>query len=397
MNAKLSIVLALSVIGISCTSTPPPATKTEAPPRFSAAETQVEVGGEKSVHLSQPQPADTSKPQILSADILPGRGMNTFQVTAYIPGKGVVNMLASPALDQASQLMNGTGEDVFGNGSFRAGGAILVPFANRILGKPSADKKWNETTIYGKHVELPANFHGKKPGAPLHAIHGLILNKAFGNIALHSGDDAASVEGTLDAGDFGGHWLSKSNVNIKATLDENGFGFTVTVKNTGTEDEPVGIGWHPYFALPSGHREQARLHIPAKKLVVVNNYDDVFPTGKLVPLSGKYAFNKPDGLALEKNFYDDCFVDLDKNADGTVTADIIDPEAKYGIHVMGLSPHITAFQAYAPPDQQFVAFEPQFNWGDPFGKEWKGQDTGMVRLKPGESVTYSVRLQLYVP
>jgi aldose 1-epimerase len=397
MNAKWSALLALSIFGVSCTSSKPPEAQKAAPPRFSAAETGVTVGGEKAIRLSQPRSSDTSKPQILSADIIPGRGMNTFQVTAYVPGKGVVNMLASPALDQANQLMNGQGEDEFGNGSFRAGGAILVPFANRIRGKLSKDKKWVETTIYGKKLELPANFKGKKPHAELHAIHGLILNKEFGNVTLHSGDDNASVEGTLDAGDFGGHWLSKSNVVIKATLDGQGFGFTVTVKNTGDQDEPVGIGWHPYFAFPSGQREQARLHIPAKKLVAVNNYDDVFPTGKLEPMSGKYAFNKPEGLALDKNFYDDCFVDLDRDASGHVTADIIDPAAKYGVHVMGLSPHITAFQAYAPPDKQFVAFEPQFNWGDPFGKEWKGKDTGMVRLKPGESVTYSVRLEVYVP
>jgi aldose 1-epimerase len=318
-------------------------------------------------------------------------------VKAYLPGKGVIDMLFAPPLDQAAQAMSGAGEDQFGNGSFRAGRAILAPFANRIRGKLSADKKTITTTILGKTVSLPANFQGKKPHAEIHSIHGLILNRAMDDVTLHSGDDEASVDGTLDAGDFGGHWLSKSNVDIKATLNNEGFGFTVTVKNTGTDDEPVGIGWHPYFAFPSGQREQARLEIPARKLVAVNNYDDVFPTGKLVPMSGKYAFNKSGGLALEKNFYDDCFVDLDREGSGRVTAQIIDPAAKYGLRVIGLSPQISAFQAYAPPDKSFVAFEPQFNWGDPFGKEWKGQNTGMVILKPGESVTYSVQLQLFVP
>ncbi len=322
--------------------------------------------------------------------------MNTFQITAYVPGKGVINMLVAPPLDQASQLMNGSADDQFGNGSFRAGGAILVPFANRIRGKLSADKQSIETTIYGKQVSLPANSRGKKPHAEVHSMHGLILNKAFENVTLHSADSEATVEGTLDAGDFGGHWLSKSNVAVKATLDAGGFGFTVTVTNTGNEDEPISVGWHPYFALPSGQREQARLYIPAKMLVVVNNYDDVFPTGKLVPLTGKYAFNKPGGLELDKNSYDDCFVDLDRDASGHATAEIIDPAAKYAVRVMGLSPQITAFQAYSPIDKQFVAFEPQFNWGDPFGKEWKGKDTGMVRLKPGQSVTYSVRLEVYI-
>jgi aldose 1-epimerase len=397
MRVKLALSVALLVATIACSPSKPPEAQKAPPPRFTAQETDVTVGGKKAVHLSQPQGTDTTKPQILSADILPGRGMNTFQVKAFLPGKGVIDLLFAPPLDQASQLMNGTGEDQFGNGSFRVGGAILVPFANRIRGKLSADKKTIATTILGKTVSLPANFSGKKPHAEIHSIHGLILNRAMDDVKLHSGDDEASVQGMLDAGDFGGHWLSKSIVDIKATLNNEGFGFTVTVKNNGTEDEPVGIGWHPYFAFPSGQREQARLEIPAKKLVMVNNYDDVFPTGKLVPLAGKYAFNKPGGLGLEKNFYDDCFVDLTRDASGHVTAQIVDPAAKYGLKVIGLSPQISAFQAYAPPDKSFVAFEPQFNSGDPFGKEWKGQNTGMVTLKPGESVTYSVQLQVFVP
>ncbi len=399
ISAKTAFSLTFALLTLSCSPSKPPeeAQKTTAAPHFTAEETNVTVGGKKAVHLAQPQPADQTKPQIISADILPGRGMNTFRVQAYLPGKGVVDVLASPPLDQASQLMNGEGEDVFGNGSFRAGGAILVPFANRIRGKLSADKKTLQTTIYGKTVTLPANFKGKKPDAEIHSIHGLINSDAFNNVALHPGDNESSVEGTLDAGDFGGHWLSKSSVDIKATLNTQGFGFIVTVKNTGTEDEPVGIGWHPYFALPSGQREQARLKIPAKKLVAVTNYDDVFPTGKLVPMSGKYAFNQTNGLALAKNFYDDCFVDLDRNSSDPIAAEIVDPAARYGLRIVSVSPEISAFQAYAPPDKQFVAFEPQFNWGDPFGKEWKAQNTGMVRLKPGQSVTYSVRLEVFVP
>jgi len=54
-------------------------------------------------------------------------------------------------------------------------------------------------------------------------------------------------------------------------------------------------------------------------------------------------------------------------------------------------------QVYAPLDKSFVALEPQFNLNDPFGKEWKGIDTKMVTLKPGESVTWKVRLELFFP
>jgi aldose 1-epimerase len=396
MNLRLCLPPTLALALLSCSSPKPPETN-ESPPRFQAEETNLTVGGKKAVRLSRPQPSDNSKPAILSAVILPGRGMNILQVTAYVPGKGTVDMFVAPPLDQAPQFFDNAPDDPFGTASYKAGGAILIPYANRIRGKLLPDKKAVDATILDKKVNLPANSKGKKAGAELHSMHGLILNRAMDSLSVHSGDTEAAVDASMDAGDFGGHWLSKSNMAIKATLNDDGFGFTVTVKNTGNEDEPVGIGWHPYFALPSGHREQAQLHIPAKKLALVNNYDDVFPTGKLVPMSGKYAFNQPGGLALDKNFYDDCFVDLDRDASGHVTAEITDPAAKYGVRVIGLSPEISAFQAYAPVQKQFVAFEPQFNWGDPFGKEWKNQNTGMVTLKPGESTTYSVQLQVFVP
>jgi galactose mutarotase-like enzyme len=52
---------------------------------------------------------------------------------------------------------------------------------------------------------------------------------------------------------------------------------------------------------------------------------------------------------------------------------------------------------YAPPAKNFVAIEHQYNFGDPFGKEWGSTDTGMVTLKPGESTRWHVRLRVFVP
>ena len=161
----------------------------------------------------------------------------------------------------------------------------------------------------------------------------------------------------------------------------------------------MGIGWHPYFVLPSGNRRQAKLAIPAKERALVDNYDNVFPTGKLVPLTGTpYDFSVPGGAPLGELFLDDCFVNLQKNAQGQSTAEIIDPAAKYGIRIRSLSPEISAVQVYAPIDKSFVALEPQFNWADPFSPVWGAKaNTGMVTLQPGQTVTYSVQLELFVP
>lgn len=387
------IPLLLGVLFTSCSR------KTEfAAPEFSAMQNNLEIGRLKTVTLSRPQSADSTKPQILGADIVPGRGMNIYQIRAFVPGKGVVNLMPSPPLEEAKGLMNGGAGDEYGSQSFKAGGAILVPFANRIRGKLSADGKTIETAINGKTMHLAANWKGKNPGAEPHAMHGLILDKPMNGFNVQQSTDGASVTGSLDAGDFEGHWPSKTALKITAALKGDGFGFTVTATNTGKEDLPIGIGWHPYFSFLSGQREQGRLRIPASQRAEINNLDDVFPTGKLIPVKGtEYDFSGPTGGPLGKLFLDDCFMELQKSADGSVVTEIIDPAARYGLRIKGISPEISAFQVYAPPDKQFVAFEPQFNWADPYSPIWKGKNTGMKVLKPGESVTYSVQLELFVP
>ncbi len=70
----------------------------------------------------------------------------------------------------------------------------------------------------------------------------------------------------------------------------------------------------------------------------------------------------------------------------------------YGLRVVATSPQIKAMQVYAPPEKAFVVYEPQFNWADPFWSEWPPEtDTGMVTLQPGQSVVYSISLQLFIP
>ncbi len=61
----------------------------------------------------------------------------------------------------------------------RLAGAILLPFANRIRGKVSADGKTVTADVAGKTVTLAANWSGNNPGAEKHAIHGLMLRSKF--------------------------------------------------------------------------------------------------------------------------------------------------------------------------------------------------------------------------
>jgi len=384
---RLSQILLLSVVTMSANAQ-----------NFKAARIQPEAGGLPAVSLTRQQQGD-AQPQILNVEVLPGRGMNIYQVRAFLPGRGIVDLFGSPSLERAAKAMNGGPEDFMGNQSFMVGGAILAPYANRIRGKLSPDGRTIAVQMLGKEVRLPANWKGKNPGAEPHAMHGLIMDRPFQGVRLSAGAKRAAVTASYDAGDFGGHWLSKTRLTVTTTLDRGGFELAVTAKNVGQEPEPMGIGWHPYFVFRSGDRRQARIHIPAKVRAMVNNYDDVFPTGQIVPLAGTpFDFSPSGGAALNQTFVDDCFFELRKDAAGRAVAEIIDPAARYGLRVIGISPEIRAFQMYAPPDRSLVALEPQFNLAEPFSGIYPaGTDTGMVTLQPGQSVTYRVRLEMFVP
>ena len=361
----------------------------------SPAQAVTEIGGQKLVTITRAA-ASTTKPEFTSVTLAPGRGMELIQITANFPGKGSVNVLASPDLATAKTMLDEK-DTANGDLGYRLGSAFLVPYPNRIRGKLSADGKTLTTAWDGHPLTLPANNMGKNSDAERHAMHGLILKARTDDVHVKDIPGGKEVTGVIHAGNFGGHWFSKTDLDVTITLTAEAVDASIVAHNVGSEAEPIAIGWHPYFALPSGDRTQVRIHIPGSNLAEVDNYDNVFPTGKIKPVDGtQYDLRAADGVALAKNFYDDNWSKLEwKN--GVVTVKVIDPAAKYGVAILGLSPEIKTIQMYAPPAMQFVAIEDQFNFANPFGKEWGKMDTGMVTLKPGQSTKWHVRLHVFVP
>ena len=354
-------------------------------------------GGKPAITLNRARTGDGSKPEFLSATVLPGRGMDLFQITAWVPGKGEIPLLYSPSLEEAAKIFDAPVAP-YGTKSFSIGGAFLAPFANRVIGPLSHDDKTVSFSWDGHPMTLDANWRGKKPEAIPHAIHGLILESKAGDVKQTTNGGTTTLSGIIHGGDFGGHWFSKTDLTISVALSGDAVVATIEAKNVGNGPEPIGIAWHPYFNLPSGDRTQARLYIPGDQRAEVNNYDDVFPTGKLLPVQGTpYDFTSPGGAALNDIYLDDNWTNLKKAPDGSSYTEIIDPAAKYGLRITALSRHVNTIQVYAPPDKAFVVLEPQFNFNDAFGKEWGKADTDMVTVKPGQSVTWRVKLELLVP
>jgi galactose mutarotase-like enzyme len=362
--------------------------------KFSAEiNNDVQINGLGVVELKHQIPGN-DQAQLQKLVLLPGRGMNTYRLETYIPGRGSFQAFESLPLPEAEKHF--AQNDPFGNLSFTSGGAFLIPYGNRIRGPLDPGGKTLRAKVGNKTLHLPANWRGQKPGAEQHAMHGLILNKQVHLTDMKATEELASVSGTLDCGDYGVGWPGHTELNFYFELRANYFDICISAVNSGKESTVVGMGWHPYFKFPSEKREQVRLRIPAKRRALSNNLDDVFPTGEIVALQGtKYDFAGVDGNVLGETFFDDSFLDFIKGKDNEITVDVLDPAAHYGMRVTTTAPPICNFQFYAPPDKQFTSIEPQVNMPEPFAELWgPNVDRGIVWLEPGQKLDYKVRVEI---
>src|ERR1700743_3804629 len=108
---------------------------------YAALSHAVDVVGMAPVTLHRKATSHGHEREFTSITLLPGRGMNTFQITANLPGRGATELLRSPSLQSAAEQMSERGDDAFGNLNHAFGGAFLIPFTSRVGGELSDDKK----------------------------------------------------------------------------------------------------------------------------------------------------------------------------------------------------------------------------------------------------------------
>ncbi|RAK52827.1 aldose 1-epimerase [Phenylobacterium deserti] len=349
------------------------------------------IGGMPAVTL-RASDAPAEGPAILEAVVLPGRGMMLLQAKVRLPSGELFELIHAPPLAEAPGQLDGGPDDFAGNKAFTFGGAILVPYANRITGRNLEGSRETEAEVDGRTVRLLRNWGGKAPGAAQYSMHGLILDA---QIPFEQPSEDV-VRGRLQAGSFGGRWPSETELEFEWRLAGGVLSLRIDAHNRGDEVLPMGIGWHPYLNLPSQDRRQARLRLPAAKRAEVNDYDEVLPTGRLLDTVGSpYDFNAPQGAALADLYLDDCFTELERTG-GEAVVEVLDPAAGVGFRATSPSPEVHAIQVYAPTDKAFVVVEPQFNLADPYSPLYpQGTQTGMTRVAPGGSVTYEARLEAF--
>jgi galactose mutarotase-like enzyme len=301
-------------------------------------------------------------------------------------------------LQEAAKILTGTGADANGAKSLSMGAAIEMPWAGRVSGMITPDGLNLSTMWRGTRLILPTDAKDSYGVAGAVSAGGLLLKQPSDSINTNVMPDGGEAQATFRAGNFNGHWPSQTEVMTTVALSGKSMTMKIVARNTGSTAEPMGIGWHPRFAILGGQRAQMLLRLPEGLRVEVKDRRSGELSGRLVPVEKtEYDFTSRTGAQLGALNLDDSFVHLRTGLmENGPMAELRDPENDYGLRITAMTSNIKTIRVYAPLDGSYISIEPQTNYDDPFGHQWpRDEDTGMVVLQPGQSMQWQIRLQIF--
>ena len=343
-------------------------------------------GGVEPIMLRRAQTPGTNGPEFRSATLLPGLGMSLLQISAYVPGRGEVTLLAAPSLEE---MADGTSSPKVGQNDTR--GAFEVPWGG-MLGGLLSPVGTLRTAWRGHQLDAPAEVlaHGVAVGGLLG-----LLSADSAKQSVQGGNPQASASyANLD---FDGHWISRTDVNVGVSLEANAIVMTVTAKNVGDQPEPMGIGWHPRFKLLSGRREDAEVRLPNGQQLEVADTVKGLPSGKLVAPTARLARFQGHAAALGMEGIDESVVGFKEGSPGAgAVAELHDPGTDLGIRLTALSDSVREIRVSSPSGSSYISMGAQTNYDDPLGREWGEGDTPAITiLQPGQTIEWKVRLEIF--
>lgn len=244
-------------------------------------------------------------------------------------------------------------------------GQLLVPWPNRIR-----DGRYR---FAGRDHELPIT--ERSTG---NATHGLVR---WGSFRPSERDDDRIVLGHTVHPRPG--YPFALEVRIAWQVDPRGLTCSTTITNVGPDSAPVGYGAHPYLALGATPARQARLTVPADRVVLVDP-DRKLPVG--THEVGGSPFDLRGGDALGGREIDNAYTGLERGPDGcwAVTLEADRTTRLWGGPGLDWVQVFTGRSAPAGPAGQApgIAVEPLSCPPDAFNS-----GEGLVALGPAESWT----------
>ncbi len=303
----------------------------------------------------------------LEAHVLPSVGNNCIAFRAFRGDDAIELFYAPPDPEALKGRPSGYGIP------------ILFPFPNRIEnGRFAFD---------GKVCQLD------RPEGGGHTIHGFVLDRSWEVEEAGASDaEGAWVRSRFRAEDFPEvirQFPFPFEVVGTYRLADGALALEIEAVNSGEEDMPAGLGFHPYFPAPltaGGSRDLCTVQMPADKYWPLR--EDCIPTGEVLPVSGKYDLRQP--TPLERRYYDDVWSGV-MQTDGWSRCLFVDPTAGVSVAVEadGIFRELVF---YAPEQRPVVCFEPYTCVTNAVNLQAQGIDAGLIRLKPGERLQGTMRV-----
>lgn len=302
----------------------------------------------------------------LEARIAPKLGNNCFSYTADVAGEQI-NILEPPP-DLATLKGRASGYGI----------PILFPFPNRI--------REGKFSFEGKDYQ----FDVPRPGA--NSIHGLVLKRPWNVEKAEANDEnGALLVSSIKCADFPDairQYPFPFNLRVTYKLKDGVLSMITDMENLGDKNMPMGYGIHPYFSAPlskSSSPENCQIILPARKYWELEEF---LPTGRILEVSGKYDLI--NGVPMSGVKFDDVFTDLIMT-DGVSRCIVDDKDAKMRM-ILESDSIYREMVVYTPPRRGSICFEPYTCPTDAINLHQRGMDVGLIILKPGESVSATLKI-----
>jgi aldose 1-epimerase len=190
-------------------------------------------------------------------------------------------------------------------------GQVLAPWPNRL-----GDGRYTfEGTAAAAGLDEPEHHN---------AIHGLVrwlpwtlLGKAQNVVTL----------GTVLHPQPGYPW--RIGLTIEYRLGREGLAITTEAKNTGADEAPFGLGFHPYLTVGAPTIDNNRLLVPARKRLVTDQRG--LPTGDAEVAGTEFDFSAE--RLIGPTVLDTGYADLSRSSDGTVRVELDNADGTRGVTV----------------------------------------------------------------
>jgi aldose 1-epimerase len=245
---------------------------------------------------------------------------------------------------------------------------FLAPWANRL----NANSYW----VNGARYEINRGLRNIRPDHYDQPIHGLLLFEKWRVEELNATDRSAELVSSFAFSrypQFMAQFPFAHRLEMRHKLAEGRLHVTVKIVNECNEALPVSLGYHPYYALPYGQRDDWQLTLSAQDHYELSAKH--IPTGKHSPVTETHLDVKSVDL-------DDVYGRLRRGEDGFARFSVESEKAQL---TAGFGPKYEIAVVYAPKTGNYVCLEPMAALTDALNLFHEGLAPALQSVEPGGS------------